>query len=144
MRALDWESSDFLVTAQKPLFSEQTAHMAAKSMLLWPAPVFTFHWVTSQGGSAEDAEWSLSKHVLNEDGGPVYVCDLCDICDFTDYHTCLWPTEAYYSIRTCGLHVTTHNLACRALNRWRCKSCRPKGRERVEVWKEKLNGETKS
>lgn len=49
MRALSKAYSVF-ITLRRPLFAKQTAHMAVKSMLQWPASVFTFHLVVKQQG----------------------------------------------------------------------------------------------
>lgn len=57
MRALRKEYSVF-ITPRRPLFSEQTAHMAVKSMLQWPASgFFKFHLVfRQQGGVRGDSD----------------------------------------------------------------------------------------
>lgn len=49
MRALS-EAYSVFITLRRPLFAKQTAHMAVKSMLQWPASVFTFHLVVKQQG----------------------------------------------------------------------------------------------
>lgn len=87
MRALSKEQVGF-ITPRRPLFSEQTAHMAVKSMLLSTAFVLQIsfsHYIT---GWCKRGQWSLSKHVLTWTRMEILcVCDLCKVSDFTDFHT---------------------------------------------------------